>query len=228
MSSRITRMSSCGTIGLPSELACVRCKPSIEKATLSNKKPRYIKTCRKPFDNKFNDTKWHGKKKEFEKINEYISLNGSTATSPPASGPHQRYPRQSRQSLKEISRPDDSDLSLDDPSPEKISRADDSDINLNLSLEKTPAPMIVTMSLMIDLFKKSPAPMIVTSPLMVHLQKKSPAPMIVTSFLKIAIIHLLRNSPNPMKVKSPSLLYVIIHLLRNASAPMKETLHIFY
>ena len=50
----ITRHSICGTLCLPPDLACVYCKPSIQKAVEKNSKTiKVIKKCVKPFSIKW-------------------------------------------------------------------------------------------------------------------------------------------------------------------------------
>ena len=62
MSSRVTRNRSCGTIGLFVDLACSKCKASIGAAALKSCRPKFIKSCWKPFDEKHQKSYCRGKK----------------------------------------------------------------------------------------------------------------------------------------------------------------------
>jgi len=50
---KITKNSSCGTLGLPLRLACRFCKPSILKALQKGNSPPCIKKCLSPFKEKW-------------------------------------------------------------------------------------------------------------------------------------------------------------------------------
>ena len=69
---RITRLSSCGTLGLPPDLVCIRCKPSIERANLRGAKPKRIASCTKPWDSKFASHREIEKVKVYQKLQEYL------------------------------------------------------------------------------------------------------------------------------------------------------------
>ena len=49
MQRKVTRQSSCGLLGLPSDLACYHCAPSIYKATLKGVQPKRIKKYSQPW-----------------------------------------------------------------------------------------------------------------------------------------------------------------------------------
>ena len=53
MQRKVTRQSSCGLLGLPSDLACSHCAPSIYKATLKGVQPKRIKKCSQPWHSKW-------------------------------------------------------------------------------------------------------------------------------------------------------------------------------
>ena len=64
---------SCGTVGVPLELACRKCQASIQKRMLNPKiKPKFIMSCLRPFDPKFENHRYHGKRAEYEKIEMHI------------------------------------------------------------------------------------------------------------------------------------------------------------
>jgi len=69
---RITRLSSCGTLGLPPDLVCIRCKPSIERANLRGAKPKRIAKCAQPWDSKFASHREIEKVKVYQKLQEYL------------------------------------------------------------------------------------------------------------------------------------------------------------
>ena len=51
MRTKVLRRSTCGSLNLPPELACDKCKCSIEKYCLTGKRSkRKIKTCEKMWD----------------------------------------------------------------------------------------------------------------------------------------------------------------------------------
>ena len=49
MQRKVTQRSSYGLLGLPSDLACSHCAPSIYKATLKGVQPKRIKRCSQPW-----------------------------------------------------------------------------------------------------------------------------------------------------------------------------------
>ena len=70
----ITRHSTCGTLCLPPGLACVHCKPSIQKALEKNTKPiKVIKKCVKPFSIKWQKHREVRKVLLYGEIHEYLS-----------------------------------------------------------------------------------------------------------------------------------------------------------
>eukprot|EP00957_Ditylum_brightwellii_P063759 4838115-Ditylum_brightwellii.AAC.1 len=70
----IQRKSSCGTVGLPEELACCICKSSIACAILKRKQPKLGLACKKPFDPKYasGEFRTEGCKSEYKAIMKYL------------------------------------------------------------------------------------------------------------------------------------------------------------
>lgn len=66
------RQSSCGTLNLPVKWACDRCKPSIEKAKITNQQNKLIKSCIKPWDEKFKNHRESSKAQRYEDIHQHL------------------------------------------------------------------------------------------------------------------------------------------------------------
>ena len=69
---RIMRQSSCGTLNLPVKWACDRCKPSIEKAKITNKQNKLIRSCIKPWDEKFKNHREASKAQRSKDIHQHL------------------------------------------------------------------------------------------------------------------------------------------------------------
>ena len=65
---KVTRQSSCGSLGLPPDLSCQYCQPSIIKALQTGTVPRKIKKCRRPWL-----PKW-GMHRELAKVRVYKTV----------------------------------------------------------------------------------------------------------------------------------------------------------
>ena len=64
----VTRFSSCGTLGLPHEMTCTICKPSISKANLKGVPPKKLKKCYQPWDQRWAMHRDIGKVKLYRKV----------------------------------------------------------------------------------------------------------------------------------------------------------------
>ena len=69
---RTVRSSTCGSLLLPVELACEKCKNNIQLAMLKNKNPRKIKKCIRPWDIKWKNHREINKVKQFNKVWHYL------------------------------------------------------------------------------------------------------------------------------------------------------------
>ena len=88
----ITRNSSCGSVGLSADLACIRCKVSIENNTLKNRPYKFIERCLKPWTVEFKYNRKRGKRLLYDDIENHIStlslpiaLRMRTTDAPPSS-----------------------------------------------------------------------------------------------------------------------------------------------
>ena len=62
MKKKLTRNATCGSLGLPQDLACEWCKPSISRALKKGIEPKRIKKCVQPWA-----LKW-GNHRELRKV----------------------------------------------------------------------------------------------------------------------------------------------------------------
>ena len=70
---KITRNSSCGSLCLPVDLACVFCKPTINRYILTGNPPKKIKKCIRPFDMKWKNHREQSKVDICNRIHNYIN-----------------------------------------------------------------------------------------------------------------------------------------------------------
>ena len=71
----ITRNSSCGTLELPSTLACQYCEPSIVHSVGIGKSPRQIKKCQRPFSDKWANCLESNQVKKYNAIHQYLTTS---------------------------------------------------------------------------------------------------------------------------------------------------------
>ena len=70
----VTRQSSCGILGLPLELACHFCQPSIRKGLIKKTKPKRIKKCSQPWLPKWSNHREIEKVKAHKKVVKYLDI----------------------------------------------------------------------------------------------------------------------------------------------------------
>ena len=71
----ITRNSTCGSLRIPSHLACDKCKDSIERSEINGSEPRLIKRCLKPWDDKWSSHRENGKVQHYENVCKHLKLS---------------------------------------------------------------------------------------------------------------------------------------------------------
>jgi len=69
---RVTRNASCGSLGLPPNLACQWCEPSISKALQKGLLPKVIKKCVQPWASKWANHRELEKIIVHQKVKEYL------------------------------------------------------------------------------------------------------------------------------------------------------------
>ena len=71
---RITRSSTCGSLRIPSHLACEKCKNNIERCEIDGSEPINSKRCLKPWDAKWSNHREIGKVLNYNKLCEHLKL----------------------------------------------------------------------------------------------------------------------------------------------------------
>ena len=72
---KITRHATCGSLCLPSHLACIYCQSSISRSKLNGRPPRKIKKCLRPFDIKWSNHREESKVDLYCKVCHYLNTN---------------------------------------------------------------------------------------------------------------------------------------------------------
>ena len=70
----VTRQSSCGMLGLPPDLACYHCVPSIRKSLIKNTPPKRIRRCSQPWLPKWSNHREIEKVKVHKKVIKYLNI----------------------------------------------------------------------------------------------------------------------------------------------------------
>ena len=66
------RRAGCGTVGLPVELACEKCKYNISQSTIKGRPPKLLKKCTKPWDEKWKTHREEQKVQMYHKVKDYL------------------------------------------------------------------------------------------------------------------------------------------------------------